>query len=247
MSIPDALPLPPELAIAREPFSIPQLDEALAAPSAPASERIQHWQITDDDEAEWAARNAVRFSKEMNEIKAHHTEWVRQVDAWLDARLAPLRARYRFFAQHLEQYALRVREESKGETLRVTLPSGYVQTTKVNDAVDIADPDAVLAWAKVHAPAAIKVTEEVQVTALRKLAKVVRVPTAVTLGCGDPYTPTPPTILGLGESGVICRICGAETWVASISDEALEVRDADGLPVPGTRVKEGKISPKLSI
>lgn len=245
--MPDALPLPPELAITREPFSVNELDAALAAPAAPDSERVQHWMITDDDEAEWAARQAVRFSREITEIKAHHTEWVRQVDQWLAARTEPLRARYRFFAQHLEQYALRVREETNGETLRVTLPSGYVQTTRVPDTVEIADPDAVLAWAKANYQEAVKVTEEVLVSSLRKVAKVVDVPSSVRLGCGDHFRPPDGIIVGLGEAGVVCPACGTETWVASIDETRQEVRDLLGRPVPGTRVKPGKVSPKLSI
>lgn len=245
--VPDPLPLPPELAIRSEPFGVAELDEALASPSSPAAERVNHWMITDDDEAEWAARKAVLFAREISEVKAHHQEWVRQVDEWLAKRTEPIRKRYRFFAQHLEQYALRMREQSNGEVLRVTLPSGHVQTTKVPDTVDIADADTVLAWARVHAPSAIKVTEEVQVSALRKVTRVVEVPIAVRLGCGDTYRPPTGVNIGLGESGVLCPTCGATTWCASIDESRLEVRDQDGLPVPGTRVKEGRISPKLSI
>lgn len=135
-------------------------------------EPARRWTITDDGAAEWAMRHVAVADEELLRLRAQADEWAQRIQQWyVRASEAPL-ATKGFMEAHLERYALERRAaDPKAKTLH--LPAGRVQTTYRQARVEVADPDAVVAWAEAAGYAAVlRVKKEPRVSALREYAVV---------------------------------------------------------------------------
>lgn len=259
------LPLPPELAapdaaadawlerVATEAVALAD-DAALDASAAgyllaeeeqPIAGAGARWTVTDDGSAEWAMRHVVAASTELEHLAQQAAAWSERIAAWFDHRAKPLQAKVAFMGAHLERYALRVRQDTKGKTKTVVLPSGVVSTTGSSPKVVIRDEAATRHWAGHHAREALQPQEpKLLVSLLRQVVKPVELVTEaeLTFSCGHRCPRRDPNGLVLPDVGteVECEHHGpvllgridvqATRWVPMTTDGQL----AEGVDVdPG--------------
>lgn len=221
------LPLPPELA-APDPSADAWVDRVVAEAvaladdvgmdpdaaghmlaEAEASEPLggggaPPWTVTDDGSAEWAMRHVVAASAELEHLAQQAQSWQDRIAAWFDHRAKPLQAKVAFMGAHLERYAVRVREDTKGKTKTLVLPSGAVPTTATSPKVVIRDAARAYAWACEHAQDALKPRQpELQVSLLRQVVRPVQLVTEadLTFSCGHTYRRAEPDGLQLPDVG----------------------------------------------
>lgn len=176
-----ALPLPPALAIREEPFSEEELDEAVDALAAglPVPAAVGKFIIDDDAKAEWAGRHFKAFETQRVAAIDQATEWHDQIGEWLQAELARLDPRIGIFEEALKRYAINRRQADEKNAKTTNLPSVIVRTHRSKTPiVHIGNLDAVTEWARGLTAAELrevaKITVEVQITKLRKVAGVLK-------------------------------------------------------------------------
>lgn len=174
-----ALPLPPALAIRDEPFTDEDLDDFIDARAAglPAPAAVGKFIIDDDSKAEWAGRRFRDIDAARDAAIEQANQWSEQIDEWLDAELARLGPRAAVFEEALKRYAINRRTADEKNNKTTSLPSVTVSTRKpTTSTVHIANQEVVEAWARTLDADALravaKITIEVQVSKLRKVAEV---------------------------------------------------------------------------
>lgn len=276
MALLDPVPLPPELAAptpdadswvdwvvayaleladdAGVDVTVPAADLADPAsePDDPAlPEAARRWRITDDGSAEWAMRHVAGAEADLERLGAQAADWAERISEWFRHQSKPLLAKRAFFQAHLERYALEVRAADP-KRKSVVLPSGVVKTHASSPRVQVADPEAALAWAREHDPAAVKVVEDVLVSKLEHAHVAELVTEAwVTHSCGCIATPNNYadglTLPAVG-TAVECPECGnADVLVGRvdiIGRRYLAVDD-DGRPVPGLDATSPTVTAKV--
>lgn len=183
-------PLPAELVCGGAPLSDEQVDELVAAAADELDTPREPWRVTDDNAAEWAMRKLAAVDAEASEVHDQAAAWRDEIDRWQDERLRPLTARREFFVAVLVDYLARLRDtDPKVKTRK--LPSGTIRSTSSGAKVDVADADAVIAWAESELDtdeAALVVRKSCQLSELRKVATVSEHETGVRyvarLACG---------------------------------------------------------------
>lgn len=132
-------------------------------------ERETRWLPRTPDAAEWAALRLREAQDEYAVLEAEVEEYQRRVTAWAQAKLTKgyggqLLRQIEFLRDRLRVFALMQRENSprgrNGEPKikTVELPSARIRTKKVGarkGRVEVTDHDALLEWAREHAPLAI--------------------------------------------------------------------------------------------
>lgn len=279
----DPLPMPPELA-EPEPGADAWLEQAMAytvalateagvdadsmgaqlaeAPDDGMPERAKRWAIANAGDAEWAMRHVAVADAELATLRAHTIEWAGRIGAWFDNAAKPLLATKGFMGAHLERFALQLREANpKRKTL--SLPAGKVGTTYTAPKVEIADDDAVVAWADEVglADEVVRVKREPKVSLLREHVTIVERAVGITVvdeaGCAVKLADGS---LALPEVGAEwrCPQCAESTVVAAVMVDAYQTiavptARMDGLPphgplpdpVPGTYVAAEKVTAKV--
>lgn len=136
------------------------------------------WTIENDDDAEWALARLAETEAGYAAVLAHVEAQKAKAEEWADRvlnerRRAPdnrvipsLLESRRILTAHLEWYARRQREEKGRAT--VDLIAGAVKTRKAKPTVVIADPEAVLEWARDNVPDIVRIREDVLVSDLRR-------------------------------------------------------------------------------
>jgi len=154
--------------------------------AAPATQTAADWRIANDAQAEWAARKWRRAMEEIAEADAQRDEWVAQIRAWHADAVAKSTVTKLFMQQQLERYGLlRRRADPSAKTTK--LPSATIKTTQHGAAVDVADGDAALEWARVRNADIIQKREWLRVSDVRERVKVAERPTGlydIDLSCG---------------------------------------------------------------
>lgn len=237
-----------------------QLAEAAAAGEADYSmpERARRWTVTDNGSAEWALRHVAVADDELRTLRAQTVEWASRIGTWFDQAAKPLLATKGFMEAHLERYALQRREANpKAKTL--SLPAGKVQTSYTAAKVEIADDDAVVAWAEQVglADEVLRVKKEPKVSLLREHVTIGPwyVGVRVELSCGHSHAwadgPVEPPE---AEADYGCTTCGPEVplrvvvdvQVQAVYDVALYNEGPDdpwpSRRVPGTHVAAEKVT-----
>lgn len=179
-------PMPPDLVDGDEPFSLddlealedhvrgesggragadvgllyrPDLPMPPGLTPTPAAERILAWRITDLDSAEWAARRFMEAQAVVAKVEVQADVWIQKINAWANKATKRARATMAFMEAHLQDYALRHREETGNATL--LLPSAKVGTTARKAKVVVVKPDEFLGWAAQHLPALVRTPDPV--------------------------------------------------------------------------------------
>ncbi len=217
-------------------------------------ERVQAWRIDGTGSAAWAMAHVAQAEAALSDLTAQAVEWYGRIDEWLDHESAPFRRTRDFFAGQLERYALDVREADP-KRKSITLPDGKVQTTGKAARVIVTDEDAIIEWAKVHAPDAV--TEELvpsvhlSLTKLRESVKARKVWTLawVQNSCGCKVSVRDDEGLDLPEVGTLvesCSECGAEALIGQIEPLAYRwLATEDGTHVPGVDVQPDEVTAKV--
>lgn len=117
------------------------------------------WEPRDDAGVERALRFLDHLAREYVEIRERAAAWRAEIDSWEAVELRPLSAGATRVNLALEAFALAQRRASGTKSFRY--PSGVLETRPGRDKVVVTDEAALLAWAKVNAPAAVKVVESV--------------------------------------------------------------------------------------
>lgn len=244
-SVPDPMPIPPELAVDDEPvpgwlleqwanhvlteaddagMDLADMADTMLTADDDTADEVQRWQITDDGAAEWAMRHLAVLNTERGQLSAQADEWVRRIRFWFDQAVRPIDVRAVFFTRHLERYALRRRaEDPKAKTLN--LPSGRVATRLTSPAVAVYDEERLIAWCKENlepdeTATVIRVTEKVLVAELRHHVVLVEVPAKVVVSpCGCITPPIHPPDSATGMEAPVEFVTAAEVVAWSVGTE----------------------------
>lgn len=116
----------------------------------------EHWQITSDEEADWALRKQSAAEREISRIRRSAQAEIDRIQAWAtDAEKTPEHDR-QFFAGKLTDYRIRRETENPKFPKTYKLPSGTLSVRAGRDSIKVVDEAAFLAWAETTCPAAIK-------------------------------------------------------------------------------------------
>ena len=225
---------------------------ATAEPDA-LPERVQAWRIDGTGSAAWALAKVAEAEAAIEDATAQAVEWYGRIDAWLKDQTAPHRRTLNYFTGQLERYALDQREADP-KRKSVPLPGGKVQTTAKSAKVIVTDEAAVIEWAKVHAPEAVK-TETVESVRLGPLrarvgARKVETMAWVTNSCGCKVSVRDDEGLYLPDVGTLvesCSNCGAEALIGRIEPLAFRwlATTEDGAHVPGVDVQPDEVTAQV--
>lgn len=132
----------------------PDVDvEAILDAEEPAKDP---WYPQSAGEADWCMGKLALVESELDAIEAQRTEWQLQLDDWHATVTRRPTKRRELFVGYLTDYARRQREETGVATL--TLPGGKVTSRRNPAKLVVADPEAVLAWARACAGEVVKET-----------------------------------------------------------------------------------------
>lgn len=122
--------------------------------------------VTDYGSGNWAVSKAMDATTEIVRLQVQAEAWHQQIGAWLAKATAEYTRSVEYMESLLRPF---VTEELKGKKSRhVTFPAGEAGFRKSPDRLDITDEAVALMWAKANCPEAVKVTETVQKTPLKK-------------------------------------------------------------------------------
>lgn len=135
--------------------------------------------------ADWAMRILNGAHKQRDGVREQAEAWrseirerLARVAAWEADQLREPERTIAFMSNHLERFAIAERERTDGKTKTIKLPSGKITTRRAEEPkVNIADPDALLAWVKANVDAdkieqVVKTTESVLISEFRKLVTI---------------------------------------------------------------------------
>lgn len=127
----------------------------------------ERWKITNDGQADWAMARLAAARADMTRLAEQRDEHIARANQWFQRVTREAVRDAAFFGPHLEDYAIRRRAETSDKVKTVDLPSGRISTTRAKGpAPEIANPGAVLEWARTGAPDLIKSTEKVLISDL---------------------------------------------------------------------------------
>lgn len=125
------------------------------------------WRIPNDSQADWAMALYAKAKAELSRIALERDEHIARAREWYDRRTRDAARDAAFFGPHLEEYAIRRREETGHKVKTVDLPSGRITTTRASAPKPaIANGLALLEWARGALPDVIKTDESVQISAV---------------------------------------------------------------------------------
>lgn len=154
----DLPPLPPELAIAEEPFTDDEFERR--------SERVVGFQIDSIDVAEWAMAKHAALNAELDVANRRRIGYIERIEAWFARDANRLHANIDFFSMHLKAY-MRDRRDADGRTKSIDFPSGRLTSHGSQPRVTVTNDDAVVAWLEQQGlDEAVKVTKKPLVSAL---------------------------------------------------------------------------------
>lgn len=278
MSIPDLPDLPPDLAPTDAPFTDDDLlraEDPGARHLFPHLARVAAYEIPDDGQADWALRMLAQAKAERDELDAQRAAYLAPIEEWYRRQLTAsgVEKRVARWEALLADYAVRRREATKQAT--VWLVAGSLATTSSKARPAIADPEAVVAWAKAtydgeeHAEelaALVKVTEAPMIGQIRDRVVLAERPVSesvvAVLECGHEITehglplspPDEPREVSLDQV-VPCHACGDP--IEGVPErKVVEARvvlvstpivlDAQGEEVPGLVVEPAKVTAKVN-
>lgn len=268
----DPGPIPPDLdAPEGAPDPLAMIEEAFgfadrtAVPVVEAVEMLadaepqpERWRIRDDDDAEWAMRHVADAEATLEALALRAKRWQEKIERWFQQAATEPARRSEFFGAHLEWYARTERRDH--ERLSFSLPSGKVSTRLVGAAAEIADEDALVEWARGHAPDLIRVREDVQVPTLRAATEIREVIDAarIVLASGEvvpwvcekflhpgeqvPLDWTQPPPPGVGDGWPTPEEATDLVAQVEVLSSHQEVRSPAGEPIPGTIVRPSRVS-----
>lgn len=142
------------------------LDEWVAPPPPPPA-GDSGFVIDDDAAADWAIR---KIAQKRRQVAAHqelHDQEAGRLASWLAEVNGPLESDAASLEAALGDYHRRVlSNDEKRKTIK--LPGGTLKSKKTPDKVEV-DPDEFLPWAKKDHPELVRVKEEPNKVALKKL------------------------------------------------------------------------------
>jgi hypothetical protein len=109
--------------------------------------RVFGWYPSTLDEAEWCARKLAAVQARDREIEAQYEAWLEPLKRWREKERERLEPAAAFFTSRLRTFGLAMREIDPKDGKTTRLPSGEIKTRHADRKVEVADPQAVIAWA----------------------------------------------------------------------------------------------------
>lgn len=128
---------------------------------------MEHWKVADAGGADWALRKLAKARAELAEVEAVAEKQFAIINRFVTTETERLTPEIENWETRL---ALWQRELLDGDDRRKTirLPHGTLTARKLPDGVEIADPAAVLTWARAEAPFYVRVKEELDRSAVKQ-------------------------------------------------------------------------------
>lgn len=197
------------------------------------------WTIASLGAADWAFRR-------LAELRARMRDYDAEIALWTQAkgRLGNAAA---WFEDRLSEWAVREREATPKIKTFATA-HGTVSTRETKAKIDVLDEPAAIAWAKIHDPGAVKVTEDLLVSKLevahigqlvvawRAVAKETGVAERIVIDPPKPLTEE-------WQQAIVDQLGDAFVVDPVLADFVLDDNDQQ---VPGLGVRAGYISPTVT-
>lgn len=140
----------------------PRHADDIAAPTLPTTdEEWATFTVTDDATLTRMIRALRSIQRRRDRVRAMVQPEIDRLEAWATTQDRPLADRAARLEAAVKDYAVSRRTATGGRVKSIATPFGEVRTRESAAGWEVADADALLAWAKVHAPDLVKVTESV--------------------------------------------------------------------------------------
>lgn len=123
------------------------------------------WSINSDGEADWALRKLAAARQEKERLQQRHDEAVAEAKAWLERESKRPDRTIDFFEGHLRAY----HQSKRPDGSRYPLLHGTLTSRKGSEVVEVEDAEAFMRWARVYVPGLLRVKEEIDKAAVKKL------------------------------------------------------------------------------
>lgn len=149
-------------------------DDAAAMPEpdldldeVPSEDWQKGFTINGEHRAEWAMRHLAELRADEARDADLYQYGLDRLDAWAARRAKSREWGISFFERHLEDYARRQCEVTKGRRKSVDLPSGVVRTSTSKARIVVADKPVFLIWAAVHDRSLVRFKGEPDASAIK--------------------------------------------------------------------------------
>jgi phage host-nuclease inhibitor protein Gam len=147
------------------------LDEFLAGGEPPGAGQQEHFRVDGPSTAEWALRKLRQARARQDEARALAEAETSRVAEWLRAEEARHQHDIEFFESVLTGWHRALLAEDP-DRKTISLPNGTLRARKAPDALDVVDPDGLVAWAQANAhEALLRVTVEPDKAAIKRLRR----------------------------------------------------------------------------
>ena len=126
-----------------------------------------HFEVTDDDSALWCVGHILTANTKRAAIEAKYKEWKAKIDEWKAHELKEVERTEEHMLGLISPWASR--ETARQKARHIDLPGARIGYRSTPDSVDVINAEEVIDWAKESGADCIRVKEEVDKTALKKL------------------------------------------------------------------------------
>ncbi len=173
------------MTITDETLAITGPDDIAPATLPATPEEWDGFTITDDETLSRILRAIRSVQRKRDRIRALVQPEIDRLEMWAADEDAPLRERAERLEAAARDYALARRTATEGRVKSIGTPFGSVQTREAGGGWEIADVDAVLAWASENAPELVKVARSLDLAGAKRQMVADDDGTVVTKGDGE--------------------------------------------------------------
>jgi len=148
------------------------LSEFLAAEGQPERfvDATSEFTINNEDEALWAMRRLAQAQRRIDEVKRQAKVEIDRINGWVEANTVTHGGEVEFFENALQEFLLRVREDSADGRKSLDFPDGTVTSRVTPSKVAVLDAEAFLAWAEANGHSDwVRVKREADVATIKKV------------------------------------------------------------------------------
>jgi hypothetical protein len=128
----------------------------------------EHFQITNDDQAQWAMRKLLSYKKKIDENKSIAEAEHYRIDEWVTRVNGSFTNDVAYFEAILTHYARSQRESEDRKT--IDTPYGVVKSRATQQKFRVDDAEQFFTWAHQNAPQLISIKESPNLLALKEYA-----------------------------------------------------------------------------
>lgn len=155
-----------------DPFGITDLSDFLASEGQPERfvDATTEFTINNEDEALWAMRRLAQAQRRIDQVKAMAQIELDRINGWVESNTSSHGREVAFFETALQEFLVRVREDSADGRKSLDFPDGTVTSRVTPSKVAVLDADAFVAWAEANGHSEwVRVKREADVATLKKV------------------------------------------------------------------------------